>query len=190
MTTAIAPGRAHAIINASNALMVRIGTNIAPAVRSLHDQQPGYPSAPDGPQGRGGHSDPTSSLAFNRDPARDALEETSTLVLRIAADLTRLDHLCRNWTGPSDKWRKALATEAATKLDDGNWCATHQQAGSLERTKNPGGRLCEWCQGVRRDINGDPPPWLVEKRISGRRINSQDITRAKKERKPKRKGKH
>lgn len=194
MSKPITPGRAHVLAKAFELRVARMVKHSAPAVRSLHDNQPGFPQS--GYEGSGsaaragGHSDPTGDLAFAPDPARDVLEEVSALFATIDHATIRLDHLLHNWAGPSPKWRDALATEAASKLDDhGNWCVTHQQVASLERTRRDGGRLCRWCEDVARDIGGDPPSWLVDKRTRGAKITTQDIARAKRERKAKRKGK-
>lgn len=187
MTSLIPPGRAHSQAQAWSPLLKRIQRNIAAAVRSIHDNQPGYPSQSDSRGGKGGHSDPTSNLAFADDPAREAGEEVTALVGRITTDLQRLEKLASNWSGPSDRYREVLATDAAAKLDDeGSWCQAHQRAGSLERTRRDNGRLCRWCEDVRRDIGGDPPVWLVEKRAQGRKITEADVARAKRERKGKR----
>lgn len=192
MSKPITPGRAHVLAKAFELRVGRILKHSNPAVRSLHDNQPGFPQS--GYEGSGsaaragGHSDPTGDLAFAPDPARDVLDEVSALFATIDHATIRLDHLLRNWAGPSDKWRDALATEAAAKLDGWNHCQTHERAGMFEQARRENGRLCRPCEDLARDIGGDPPAWLLETQAR-RRLNTADIERAKRELKGKRKAK-
>lgn len=171
-------------------LMALIDPKLAKAVDMLADSQPGYPSAGDGMSSGGGHSDPTATLALAPDQARTDQDRLNMLVARIARDVKELDNVVRCWQPPGAKWREVLETDAASRLnDDGSWCETHRRANNLERTRRDGGRQCRWCEDVTRDLGFDPPLWLVEKRIQGRKITNQDLARAKREHKTKRKGK-
>lgn len=194
MSKPITPGRAHVLAKAFELRVGRILKHSNPAVRSLHDNQPGFPQS--GYEGSGsaaragGHSDPTGDLAFAPDPARDVLDEVSALFATIDHATIRLDHLLRNWAGPSDKWRDALATEAAAKLnDEHNWCHTHQQAGIMEPARTSGSRLCERCEKDRRMLGADPDVAWIEMR-QRRRPNTKDVAGFKQRRKAgKRRGK-
>lgn len=192
MTQPIAPGRGYVLATAFAKRALRIARHASPAISALHDAQPGIRSTGDGPSGRGGHSDPTGDMACNDhpDPARAVLDEVTALFTTVDTASARLDHLLRNWAGPSQKWRKALATEAAAKLnDEHNWCAAHQQAGLLEPARTPGSRLCQRCQLDRGEIGADPPVWMIEKRHRGRSITTIDMATAKREAKATRKRK-
>lgn len=181
MTRPIAPNTAEAISRAATIRISRIAKLARPAVQQLHDCQPGYPTGGDGGRSGGGHSDPTANLALSDDPTRAVLEE----VTRLFTDLERVtDRLCvlvPNWANANEKWQDSLRTEAASKLnDEHNWCAAHQRAGFMEPARHAGGVLCESCQGLSRDIGGDPPPWLLELK-ERRRLNTMDIAKAKRE---------
>lgn len=190
MTSLIQPGRAHSQAQAWNPLLRRIQRNIAKAVRSIHDNQPGYPTASDSRGGKGGHSDPTGELACaDGDPMRQAGEEVTTLVSRITVDLARLDKLTANHSGPSQAWRDALATEAAAGLnDEWNWCQTHERAGEMVKARSKNGRLCHTCEKDKAMLGGDPDePWIeIGKR---RRHNTKDARDYELRQKTKRKGK-
>lgn len=185
----LTPNRMTGTIAAIAARVARINTHAPRALANLHDAQPGIPAASDGRRGSG-HSDPTANLALGHDPARDTLDEIATLIATLDASTARLDHLVTNWAGPSDKWRQALATEAALATGgDHNLCAAHQQAGLLEPARTPGSRLCQRCQLDRGEIGADPPVWMIEKRHRGRSITTIDMAKAKREAKATRKRK-
>ncbi len=170
------------------ARITHINAHAPRALANLHDAQPGIPGAGDGRRGSG-HSDPTATLALGRDQARDVLAEVGTLVHTINTTTARLDHLIRNWHGPTGKWRDALATEAAIAIGgDHNLCAAHRAAGLTEDARTRTGRLCHRCQRDRDEIGADPPEWMVIKRHNGRQITTIDMAKAKREaRRPKRK---
>ena len=196
MSKPITPGRAHVFARAFELRVTRIVKHSRTAVASLHDNQPGIRSASDGPSGRGWHSDPAGDLAVDQldghrpDPARAALDEVSALFATVDDATIRLDHLLRNWAGPSTKWRDALATEAAAKLnDEHNWCRSHSRAGVMEPAEYANGAQCRWCKDYSRDLGADPPVWMIEKHDRGKRITTADMTRAKREAKSKRKRK-
>lgn len=182
----ISPGRAHVTAKAFELRVKRIVKHSNPALRSLHDNQPGYPSSGcDGSRSGGGHSDPTGDLAFSDDPARAVLEEVTHLFHTIDHATIRLDHLLRNWAGPSTKWREALATEAASKLnDEHNWCQAHARAGIMEPARTKDGRLCHRCEKDRATLGADPDErWLNTGLI--RRHNTKDVREFKQRRKSK-----
>lgn len=187
----ITPGRAHTLTRVVEKRAVRMARHANRALRALHDAQPGYRSGGDGqPSGRGGHSDPTGDLAFHPDPARQALDEVTELFATLDHATMRLDHLLRNWAGPSRKWQDALSSEAAEQLNnEHNWCRSHARAGVMEPAEYPNGNQCRWCKDYARDLNGDPPVWMIEKHDRGKRITTADMTRAKRETKTKRKRK-
>lgn len=181
----ISPGRAHVTAKAFELRVKRIVKHSNPALRSLHDNQPGYPSSGcDGSRSGGGHSDPTGDLAFSDDPARAVLEEVTHLFSAIDHATIRLDHLLRNWAGPSDKWREALATEAAAGLDEWNQCQAHARAGMDEKARTENGRLCHRCEKDRATLGADPDErWLATGMV--RRHNTKDVREFKQRRKSK-----
>lgn len=192
MTQPIAPGRGYVFATVFAKRALRIAHHASPAISALHDAQPGIRSTGDGPSGRGGHSDPTGDMATtgHPDPARAVLEEVTALFATLDTASARLDHLLRNWAGPSQKWRKALATEAAAELnDEHNWCRSHGRAGVMEPAEYANGAQCRWCKDYSRDLGADPPVWMIEKHDRGKRITTADMTRAKREAKSKRKRK-
>lgn len=161
--------------------VTRINTHAPKALANLHDAQPGIRAAGDGRRGSG-HSDPTATLALGYDQARAVLDEVGTLIHAINTATARLDHLIANWHGPTDKWRDALATEAAIAAGgDHNLCAAHRAAGITEDARTRTGRLCHRCQRDRDEIGADPPPWMVIKRHNGRQITTMDMAKAKRE---------
>lgn len=191
MTKAIPPGRAHTLARAFEIRITRIRRHTNPAIRALHDNQPGYPSTnTDGGRGGGGHSDPTGNLAFAPDPARATLDEVSTLFDTIDQATIRLDHLLRNWAGPSKKWQDALASEAAEHLgDDRGWCIDCRSAGTMTPARTENAARCRWHEDIHRDLGVPAPQWLTDRHLQGRRISTEDIARAKRERKKRRKAK-
>lgn len=191
MTQPISPGRAHTLTRVVEKRAVRMARHANRALRSLHDAQPGFRSGGDGqPTGRGGHSDPTADLAFNPDPARAALEEVTQLFATLDAVTVRLDHLLRNWAGPSKKWQDALASEAAEHLgDDRGWCIDCRSAGTMTPARTENAARCRWHEDIHRDLGAPAPRWLTDRHLQGRRISTEDIARAKRERKKRRKAK-
>lgn len=192
MTQPIAPSRGYVFATVFAKRALRIAHHASPAIRALHDAQPGIRSTGDGPSGRGGHSDPTGDMATtgHPDPARAVLDEVTALFATLDTASARLDHLLRNWAGPSQKWRKALAIEAAAELnDEHNWCRSHGRAGVMEPAEYANGAQCRWCKDYSRDLGADPPVWMIEKHDRGKRITTADMTRAKREAKSKRKRK-
>lgn len=192
MTQPIAPSRGYVFATVFAKRALRIAHHASPAIRALHDAQPGIRSTGDGPSGRGGHSDPTGDMATtgHPDPARAVLDEVTALFATLDTASARLDHLLRNWAGPSQKWRKALAIEATAELnDEHNWCRSHGRAGVMEPAEYANGAQCRWCKDYSRDLGADPPVWMIEKHDRGKRITTADMTRAKREAKSKRKRK-
>lgn len=177
----LTPNRMTRTIAAIAVRIARINTHAPRALTNLHDAQPGIPATGDGRRGSG-HSDPTATLALGYDQARDILDEVARLIHTLDVTTARLEHLIRNWAGPTDKWRKALATEAALVAGgDHNLCAAHQAAGLTEDARTPNSRLCRRCELDRGDIGADPPVWMVLKRHNGGRISTIDMARAQRE---------
>lgn len=192
MTQPITPGRGYVLATAFAKRALRIARHASPAIRALHDAQPGIRSTGDGPSGRGGHSDPTGDMATtgHPDPARAVLEEVTALFATLDTASARLDHLLRNWAGPSQKWRKALATEAAEHLgDDRGWCIDCRSAGTMTPARTENAARCRWHEDIHRDLGAPAPQWLTDRHLQGRRISTEDIARAKRERKKRRKAK-
>ena len=173
---------------AATALLEQLTQEIAAAITTLDECQPGYPTGGnDGPTSQGGHSDRTGDLAARTldgypDQARRDRDDLDHLTSRIANDIRDAHNIARRWTPPTALWRDALATEAATQPHtDDNWCSSCIRVGSLTPRRDAGGSLCRWCQDMTREVGGEPPTWLVEKRRQGGRINSMDTAKAKRD---------
>ena len=179
----------HGTLLAAHAELTRLCRDITRAIDTLDECQPGYPSGgTDGPGGLGSHSDRTGDLAARTldghpDQARRDRDDLDHLTRRIAGDVRDASDIARRWLPPSTKWRDALATEAATSTHaDDAWCTSCLRVGSLTPRRSGGGTLCRWCQDVGREVGGELPIWLVEKRRQGGRVTQADIDRARQER--------
>lgn len=178
-------------LTAAGHLLVRLTQSIGGALDALDDSQPGFPSGGEGgPSSLGDHSDRTGDLAARTldgfpDQARADLDHLDMLCRRICDDIAKASDIARRWSPPTELWRDALATEAASHLTDADaWCRSCLRVGSIQPRRSGGtGDLCRWCQDMTREIGGMPPEWLVEKRRQGGRITTIDVGRARQERK-------
>lgn len=177
--------------------LTELAALITVAYRELAKNQPGIASGGDGAHGKGGHADPTGTMAISpgKDPARARLDELDHLVRTIAGSrperpgaISEALRIARQWQPPRGQWRDALATEAAAKLgvDDRPGCRCCAQLNRYEPTRE-GGTLCDWCDRWVRDIAGSTttswllPRWFVERHAQGRRITTRDRANAEAE---------
>jgi hypothetical protein len=79
---------------------------------------------------------------------------------------------------PSNKAADHLRTSASDACPDG-CCQPCWRTGTRTPTKNPGGRMCRWCNDTARALDMDEPPHvLVDKHTRGVRITDRDVRMA------------
>lgn len=132
----------------------------------------GYPSG--GTSSSSGSGDRTGTLATRHaesDP-HGALRRDLEKWVRDGANL--IDRLA-----PSNAAADHLATKASDACPPGCCESCFRDGGHRSPTKNPGGKMCKWCQDYARELNMDMPPvMLVLRHNRGQRITDKDIRTA------------
>jgi hypothetical protein len=80
---------------------------------------------------------------------------------------------------PSNKAADHMASQASDQCPPGYCESCFRDNGHHTPSKNPGGRMCKWCQNLARTLTVDLPPIvLVQRHNRGQRITDRDVRTA------------
>ena len=160
----------------AHALLGEALKRLGPALSTIHDQMPGWPSGGSGMPGRSDATQPERLHGdLDRDDALGAGREFARLERQLRRDSDRLYQLAVRWST-----RRVPLVDVESDGPGEGWCVSCFRDGGYHEPTAEGvyRDRCRWCADFSRAHGQEPPLVILRRRHEGRRITQSEVEQA------------